>query len=708
MLLMYPLLSTGCGQRSVWGFPTEELAARLSRGGYGALSSLDFTSLDPSEAFDLGPGAPYYLSFVFGKLNKADISLKMLQLAWSRSPSPWKEEAGFLLADRYIADKDYSNAVKAARQLASMLDGTSRSMSARRLLVEALYWDREDEETLTEAARISPGDVELSLFRAVSSLRLGRDNARGLFVDLFLMEKTSPVHARAYLFLSADSKNMGIFSDPEKDLLAAKFAFQQGDWAKGIPLMEGVVSRLEPACLAGSPLISELGAAYIYGGLASRGASFLEKLAGGLDGGSRLDALEAAGKCYRRIPDYGRAMACFRAVADGSGDPGRQDRARWYILDALLKTAPSDLITRIALDSTRWNDPAYFSDLLEDEISSLVADHKWQTLMGLQAALGGKSSGLVKAQLAFVIARALQEGLVSPVPGGSGEGPHAIAAAMLRIALESDPDGYYGTMAASLLGELPPCVLFSSEQQGSAKAAGMDPFIQGFLSFGLTREAFTRIWGSREGFTDDEIAAYAREFAAAEDHREAMNLMDYLSGRGKLSGEEMRVLFPRAFSSIIESLGTGSPFPAFFLYGMIREESYFDPDITSGAGAVGLAQLMPATATDVAKSLKLASPDLTDPQTSITLGVHYLDGLLSKSGSLPKALLSYNAGLTRSRSWDRLNGGLAPDLFVEAVPFDESRQYVRKILVSTVIYAYLYGGQDPRETVKLFFPEVLK
>jgi hypothetical protein len=709
-------LSTGCGQKSVWGLPADELKDSLARADYSAFSGIDWKSQDLSQALELGPGAPYYLSLIFEKLKQPELSELMLELAWNRLPRPWKERAGLALVKRYLAEKDFQKAEKVARPLAEMVEGTPAAHDARRALVEALYWSKADEEVLSEARRIQPADAELSLFQAVSSLRLKRDAARSLFVDLFLREKLSPVHARAYLYLSADPESMGIFSDWEKGLLEGKFALQQGDWAKGIPLMEKAVLGIEPARLAGSPLISELGSAYISGGMASRGEAFMEALAAGLSGEERLDAQEAAGKCGRRVPDYGKALGFFRAVAAVSRDAFRQDRMRWFILDVLLKTNPPDLAEELARESALWNDPSYFSDLLEERISSLTADRRWNDLVRLRTALEGRAPRAVRAQLDYILARALQQRLIPRVPGK----PDPVPEDLFRAARDTSPYGYYGVLASCFLGELPQPVLSMDAEQTAGPAAqpagapvapaakpasSLDPVIDGLVSFGLTGEAFDEIWDRREGLDDGLLLAYALRLAGAQDHRSALNLIGLLWRRRTLSADEMRVLYPRAFASLIEDISARSSFPNFLIYGLVREESYFDPDIVSGAGAAGLAQLMPATAGDMARSLRIDNPDLTDPETSLTLGVRYLEVLLARTGSLPKALLSYNAGLTRSRSWDRLNGGLATDLFVEAVPFEESRQYVRKILVSSIIYAYLYKNQDPRETVKYFYPD---
>jgi hypothetical protein len=701
LLLIYPLISTGCGARSVWGIPIDDLRARLFKADFAVLKTIDFKAQNPAEALDLDPSAPYYLSFVFDALEKPDLAGSMLALAWERSPRPWKEQAGLLLAARLITEKEYAKAAEVGGTLVSLLAGTPDEAKARRLLAEAFYWSKEDAKTLVELEK-APRDTETALFKAVSSLRLKLPTAHDLCVDLFLNEKASPVLARAYLFLSADKDMMALFSDWEKEFFAAKYAFQQGDWAKGLLLLEGVVPRLGSARLSVSPIVSEMGSAYMNRGLAPQGVAFLEKLSRTLEGSSRLDALEAAAKCARRALSYGPALTWFREVAEKSTSADRQDRMRWYILDILLKTRPADLMDRIARDSVLWHDPSYFSDLLEDEITSLVAGRKWETIAKLSTALGDGASGPVKAQLAYILARLVQKGALPRLAGAPG----MTADALLHAAIDANPTGYYGVLASCILGVLPRTVLSASPPQGGGKPAVLDPYIDGFITFGLHHEAFDVLFGRLSGMDDGLIKAYTARFLVAQDYRSVLNLMGALARRRSLSDDEMRLLYPRAFASVIESVSAGSPFSQSFLYGLIRTESYFDKDIVSGAGAVGLAQLMPATAADVAARMKISKPDLTDPQTSITLGLNHLEGLLDRLGSLPKALLAYNAGLSRVRSWEPLGAGLTSDILVEAVPYDESRGYVQNILVSTVVYAYLYEKRDPRETVKLFYQDI--
>jgi soluble lytic murein transglycosylase len=168
----------------------------------------------------------------------------------------------------------------------------------------------------------------------------------------------------------------------------------------------------------------------------------------------------------------------------------------------------------------------------------------------------------------------------------------------------------------------------------------------------------------------------------------------------------LELLYPRAFREPIEALAGRIGLADPLLFALVREESHFDPGIVSRAGAVGLTQLMPATARDIAGRLKIQDPDLRDPELNLQLGGWHLGWLLERLQDVPKALMAYNAGLGRLRDWEKKLPDLPADLFVEAVPYEETRHYLRKILVSAVYYGYLYRSLSPAETVRAFYPHL--
>jgi len=672
--------------------------ARFAKGTYDSLASVDFQTQDPAEALEISPQAPFYLSFIFDSLNRPDQARRMLELAWNRSPEPWRDEAGLMLAQRLLDGQAYAKAAEIARSVVAGMGSADGKARAQRILVEALYWTKDDQATLDEAARLVNPDPEVLLFQAVSSLRLGLPDAHDLVLKLFITQKVSSLHGRMYTFLQGSPTYLGLFSDVERSLISAKEDLLQGSWVPAIGLLQGVISGYPPARAEDSVLPLDLATAYLASGRALTGARFLESLVPRMQGQALMDSLEQAGRLYRRARDGAKALSLFRLVARTAFTPQQRDRARWYILDLLLAQAPPDLMTQIQAEAAQWNDPTYFSNLLDDTVSGLVQTRNWSMLVGLWRALGDHAPPDVGARIAYVLGRAWESGLFPR----SVSLPADSARELFQQAVQRSPAGYYGVMAASMLDQVPDSTVPADATQKGAPPA-LDPLIAGFIPFGLTGQAYSRLSAMKDALSDDSLLAASRAIAQAGDYRNAMYLIVALSDRRRLTIDELRQLYPQAYQPLIDEQSQEAGVPIHVLYGLVREESYFDPDIVSSAGAVGLAQLMPATAAPVAASLHITNPDLTDPATNLAIGARHLRALIGSAGSIPKALLSYNAGLTRLRQWERAAGKLPLDLFVETVPIVETRVYVRKILVSSVMYALLYHDADPRQAALSFF-----
>lgn len=136
-----------------------------------------------------------------------------------------------------------------------------------------------------------------------------------------------------------------------------------------------------------------------------------------------------------------------------------------------------------------------------------------------------------------------------------------------------------------------------------------------------------------------------------------------------------------------------------YVYGLIRQESRFVMDAKSGVGAAGLMQVMPATARWTAKKLGLPGfqpQQINERDTNIAIGTGYLKLVLDNfGGSLPMAAAAYNAGPGRPRVWRGQAGAptLEGAIWAENVPFTETRDYVKKVLANTTLYAALITGQ---------------
>jgi soluble lytic murein transglycosylase len=172
----------------------------------------------------------------------------------------------------------------------------------------------------------------------------------------------------------------------------------------------------------------------------------------------------------------------------------------------------------------------------------------------------------------------------------------------------------------------------------------------------------------------------------------------YANG-GDPSPEDLRMLYPRPWRDEVIAASASAGLSEYAIFALMRSESYFRSDIHSSAGAVGLTQLMPATAQDVGRKLGVDKVDLYDPGTNILLGAAYLASLSKRlDGRLMGAFFAYNAGITHVREWDRAVGKALPqDVFLEGIPYAETREYGRKVLAAAVTYGVLYYGKTPVE-----------
>jgi len=155
--------------------------------------------------------------------------------------------------------------------------------------------------------------------------------------------------------------------------------------------------------------------------------------------------------------------------------------------------------------------------------------------------------------------------------------------------------------------------------------------------------------------------------------------------------------YPLAFWDLIQKKAQDRDLDPYLVLGLIRQESLFDTRARSPATALGLMQLIPPTATRIAKQLGLPAPTqetLFEPETNLTLGTQYLKDLLQRySNNWHKALAAYNAGEAAVDRWEKEIVTDDIEEFVERIPYVETRGYVKLVLRNHQIYKRLYDTQ---------------
>ncbi len=360
-------------------------------------------------------------------------------------------------------------------------------------------------------------------------------------------------------------------------------------------------------------------------------------------------------------PQMLRALALVRSGDKTHADPGWSDDTLAWGVRALLRSAPPAQRWPAVLRLIGWMSPTE------------LRDPAW----------------------AYWKARALQ---ASARPGAEGDAQRAEARAQAEAL--AGATNFYAKLAAEDLGRpavLPPAPapLTPAEQAGAANHPGLQRSLL-LVGLGLRDEA-RREWNfSLRGMDDRALLAAARLACDRQDWQLCINTADRTKAE-----VDMRLRYPMPFADDITAAARAQDLEPALVFGLIRQETRFMPQLRSGVGASGLMQVMPATAKWVARRIGMPwdNPALiSDPTTNLKLGTAYLKLVLDDlDGAQAMAAAAYNAGPGRPRRW-REGPVLETAIWAENIPFAETRDYVKKVLSNASIYAALL---DPRQPLAL-------
>jgi len=297
-------------------------------------------------------------------------------------------------------------------------------------------------------------------------------------------------------------------------------------------------------------------------------------------------------------------------------------------------------------------------------------------------------------------ARATQ---ASAKPGAAGDAERAVAKLQLQgIAPQL---GFYGKLATEELGgplALPaaPQPPTATEREAARGHPGLVRALQ-LIDMGLRSEG-VREWNySLRGLADRELLAAAQWACEREVWDRCINTSDRTRTEVDLAQR-----FPLAYRDQVLAQAHEAGIDPAVMFGLIRQESRFVTDARSGVGASGLMQLMPATARWTARKigLRYTPAMINDSEVNLRLGAAYLKLVLDDfGGSLAMATAAYNAGPSRPRRW-REGALMEPAAWAETIPFNETRDYVKKVLSNSVYYAALLGTTGPTLKARLGSP----
>jgi soluble lytic murein transglycosylase len=394
---------------------------------------------------------------------------------------------------------------------------------------------------------------------------------------------------------------------------------------------------------------------------------------------------------------YDRARAYFRL---GKGDSAL----------ALLAEIPD----RFPAESSSANALALAADLAVDAGNDSAARSRWRRLAEIQPNNRFAPNARFQAAMVAYVRRDYQSALaefdsIGTTPGPemnaglywAGRSLHALgdtagAVTRWRTIATRSPETYYAERAGRRLGLVP------WAPSGSPRPELSDPKAIGFVQrvnllghVGMTQEAHWETEGFQEGLvTGSELLEAARAVAATGKPAVAARLARRALAAGPVdSVTAYYIIYPVVHADALAHEAESHDVEPAFSSALIRQESSFDPGALSAAGARGLMQVMPPVGRQLARRLGWPLWDpvlLFEPDVSLELGHYHLANLLSRFREERLVLAAYNAGGNRLAAWQQRAGANDWEVFVERIPYAETRDYVRIVMRNAEYYRRMY------------------
>ncbi len=634
-----------------------------------------------------------------------------------------------------------------------MVDAVRQAQNAPPAYVEMLVGelmmaDGKYREAAEVLEKVDSGAVwvraRLALAEAYNRLERSAD-ARAIYTELAARSDPSPGSATALYMLaqrsapseavdytrrlyryypgSGEEKGAPLASPTLADLAARGDTLQEkGDYSGAISLLSSRLAEVGGKDAAGCQY------RYAYGRAQQKSSNLttaveilgpIGKSCKGIDEDRAAKALYLAGKSQERKKEWASAASYYRLIPELYPDHSMADDG--YTLGGIALQEAGDL----AGARTLWS-----KGLKAYPRGDLAAETAWRLAWG--AALAGDITEAIRQadegrdqvesryDMTHWLASAYWAGRWRAWPTSDknfSEERKKEAADLLEAVAMQAPWHYYGALAWARLNAL------DSSRAAAIKRPVQDPDSDpwqvrdawmaepavrnalGLVRVGLLGDAlgeFSTL--EEEDLSGSEMAiitgvqARAGRFLFAHDRLRGWLKTHPPEGLGPNRYKVLRQAYPEKYWEEVKKAADPYEYEPRVFLALVREESNFNPEIKSHAGACGLSQLMPATASSVAKraGISYSSSRIWDPQTNLNIGAYYLDMLHDRyQGNSALSLAGYNAGEGNADRWLAAMPDAPTDAVVESITFRETRFYVKRVLSTYLTYRLLYEEGPP-------------
>ena len=436
------------------------------------------------------------------------------------------------------------------------------------------------------------------------------------------------------------------------------------------------------------------------------------------------------GNAHFNAGRYAAAAATLRLYADSATDQERAAAALYTAVRATYRGAGADsarILGRTLLERFPHTEGAASAAFLHADLDhdrGAIAEATQMYRRAIEIAPASDEGGLSRMRLAGIAyassdyagAAAEYNAYLKQFPDGQRAqqalywnaqalrelGQQDSARALLQRTRSRDPLSYYGNLAREQLDQ-------SFWSIRMAESPAPNATIEAQVSNALARVDLLREIDWNEA-ADTEMQRARAHFgsinSALYSFAEALNARGFTSAgitlgwdirrrEGVWNTRLLRIIYPFPYQNIIVAEAKERGVDPYLAAGLIRQESMFNPNAVSGAGAVGLMQVMPATGKILARTLKVrrfTASMLKSPEVNIHIGMAYLADQLRTWDQRPaRVLAAYNAGPTRVDRWSQFPEWGNDELFTERIPFTETRDYVKIVQHNAQMYEALYS-----------------
>ena len=722
--------------------PPDDLLSAISTGDHRSLDDLDPSDGSVEALRSRRPDGPYILGRALERRGRDAAARLVYQAEVTAGVSRWAGLSAVRLSVLSTRRDDLRNAQGHAQRAVDLLPefrdgwmalGTAmyrrEEYSALLELVDRLPPPQE----LAAGERVSVAGLsgEAALWRAVSAWETGKQ-PEAAFRHAFIGESVQEIHERLFLYLFYRNNSSHSFSPVVRLLMESIYRQERGESREALRLMTMIEPEVlleearatigERALPPRQETVVDLGVwdslhAMVrdYSDTATRSwiARLRTEVADRADEAefrdllSRVDLIDAEAAVSSRADTAEVIDRLIGAAGHADGDEMRRRIARRLVTFSVDRERSLDQVVkdlqRLRYTAGTGSFPDAYATAADRLLPRVVQERSWRELALLLPRIP-EDARIARNRVLFILVHAAEAGLMPTDEQAQTEWQAELTAAVEHLSAI----GYTGMVGRARAG-LPLVDAGASESQTAQDATASErtdaeatppreldvAHAEALVLAGDSRSALTvAMRAARSAPRANEMLAVATLMAELGHTSDALDVARRAVSRAELplTPEIVELIYPMPFRAELQDAADRHGVPVYLLTALVREESHFRPIARSPVGAQGLGQIMPATGDDIRRRMDWPEANVSRPADNLLMSAYYLDYLAGQIESPVLRLAAYNAGLGRGRRWQRSFGDLPPILQMEALPFVETRWYLRRITVSHAMYRHRMGG----------------